>query len=42
LFGREVWFRLLAEAGFEPNAVTEETANDQTLRGRALAVDRPR
>ena len=25
LFGRDVWLRLLADAGFEPTAVTEET-----------------
>jgi trans-aconitate methyltransferase len=32
LFGREVWLRLLAEAGFEPSAVTEETTEDRTPR----------
>ncbi|OLB80116.1 MAG: hypothetical protein AUI14_07820 [Actinobacteria bacterium 13_2_20CM_2_71_6] len=32
LFGRDVWLRLLAEAGFVPEAVAEETAEDRTPR----------
>ena len=32
LFGRETWLRLLAEAGFEPSAVTEQTTEDRTPR----------
>jgi SAM-dependent methyltransferase len=32
LFGCDVWLRLLAEAGFEPRAVTEETTEDRTPR----------
>ncbi|MGH3320285.1 MAG: class I SAM-dependent methyltransferase [Streptosporangiaceae bacterium] len=32
LFGREVWLRLLDEPGFEPYAVTEQTAEDRTPR----------
>ncbi len=32
LFGRDVWLRLLAAAGFEPSAVTEETTEDRTPR----------
>jgi len=32
LFGREVWLRLLADAGFEPAAVLEETTEDRTPR----------
>jgi hypothetical protein len=32
LFGREVWLRLLAGAGFEPSAVTEETTEERTPR----------
>lgn len=32
LFGREVWLRLLADAGFKPRAVTEETTEDRTPR----------
>jgi len=32
LFGRELWLRLLGEAGFDPSAVTEETSEDRTPR----------
>jgi trans-aconitate methyltransferase len=32
LFGRETWLRLLAEAGFEPSAVTEQTTEDRAPR----------
>lgn len=32
LFGRDVWLRLLAEVGFEPEAVQEETTEDRTPR----------
>lgn len=32
LFSREVWLRLLADAGFEPTAVLEETTEDRTPR----------
>jgi trans-aconitate methyltransferase len=32
LFGRDVWLRLLAETGFAPQAVTEETTEDRTPR----------
>ena len=32
LFGRDVWLRLLAGAGFDPRAVTEETSEDRTPR----------
>jgi hypothetical protein len=32
LFGREVWLRLLTEAGFEPTAVTEVTTEDRPAR----------
>jgi SAM-dependent methyltransferase len=32
LFSRDVWLRLLADAGFDPKAVTEETAEDRTPR----------
>ena len=32
LFGRETWLRLLAEAGFEPDAVIEETTEDRAPR----------
>ena len=32
LFSRDVWLRLLADAGFEPNAVTEQTTEDRTPR----------
>jgi len=32
LFGRQVWLRLLREAGFEPSAVAEETTEDPTPR----------
>ena len=32
LFGRDVWLRLLEDAGFEPEAVMEETSEDRTPR----------
>lgn len=32
LFGREVWLRLLAEAGFEPQVIPEETTEDRQPR----------
>jgi hypothetical protein len=32
LFGRDVWLRLLADAGFEPDARTERTSKDRTPR----------
>jgi len=32
LFGRDVWLRLLADAGFDPSAVTEQTTEDRTPR----------
>lgn len=32
LFGRDVWLRLLAEAGFEPEAAAEETTEERTPR----------
>jgi SAM-dependent methyltransferase len=32
LFGRDVWLRLLAEVGFDANAVTEQTSDDRTPR----------
>ncbi len=32
LFGREDWLRLLADAGFDPRAVTEVTSEDRTPR----------
>jgi trans-aconitate methyltransferase len=32
LFSRDVWLHLLAEAGFEPEAVTEQTTEDRTPR----------
>jgi SAM-dependent methyltransferase len=32
LFGREVWLGLLADAGFEPDAVVERTTEDRTPR----------
>ena len=32
LFGRETWLRLLADAGFAPEAVPEETTEDRTPR----------
>lgn len=38
LFKREVWLRLLAEAGFEPQIVLEETTEDR--RPRELLVGR--
>ena len=38
LFGRDVWLRLLTEAGFEPSVVDEET--DQDRRPRAIFVGR--
>ena len=45
LFGRETWLRLLADAGFEPDAVIEETAEDRAPRvvfvGRRLRSRSP-
>ena len=45
LFGRETWLRLLAEAGFEPDAVIEETTEDRAPRvvfvGRRLRSRSP-
>jgi trans-aconitate methyltransferase len=42
LFGRETWLRLLAGAGFEPEAVEEETTEDRRPRelfmGRIVAA----
>jgi SAM-dependent methyltransferase len=32
LFSRDVWLRILAEVGFEPEAVTEETTEDRPPR----------
>ena len=32
LFGRDVWLRLLEDAGFEPEAVMEETSEDRRPR----------
>jgi trans-aconitate methyltransferase len=32
LFGRDLWLRLLADAGFEPQAVAEETTEERTPR----------
>jgi trans-aconitate methyltransferase len=32
LFSREVWLRLLTDAGFDPEAVTEQTTEDRTPR----------
>ncbi|MPZ89546.1 MAG: methyltransferase domain-containing protein, partial [Nitriliruptorales bacterium] len=32
LFSREVWLRVLADAGFDPSAVTEETTENRTPR----------
>ena len=32
LFGREVWLRLLGDAGFSPEALVEQTAEDRTPR----------
>jgi SAM-dependent methyltransferase len=32
LFGRDLWLRLLAEAGFEPQIVVEETTEDRAPR----------
>jgi SAM-dependent methyltransferase len=32
LFGRDVWLRLLADAGFDATAVTEETTEERTPR----------
>ena len=32
LFSRDVWLRLLAEAGFDPESVTERTTEDRTPR----------
>jgi SAM-dependent methyltransferase len=38
LFGRDVWLRLLRDAGFDPDAVTEET--DEDRKPRELFVGR--
>ncbi|CAN5742703.1 MAG: hypothetical protein H0V93_17250 [Euzebyales bacterium] len=42
LFSRERWLRLLTDGGFEPDTITEETAEDRTPRtffaGRRPAV----
>jgi hypothetical protein len=32
LFSRDVWLHLLAEAGFEPEPITEQTTEDRTPR----------
>lgn len=40
LFGREVWLRLIAEAGFEASAVAEDTSEDR--RPRELFIGRRR
>ncbi len=32
LFGRDHWLALLADAGFAPRAITEETAEDRAPR----------
>jgi len=32
LFGRDVWLRPLADAGFEPDSAIKETAEDRTPR----------
>ncbi len=32
LFSRDVWLHLLAEAGFEPEPVAEQTTGDRTPR----------
>ena len=32
LFGRHTWLRLIAEAGFDPSAITEETSEERTPR----------
>jgi SAM-dependent methyltransferase len=32
LFGRDVWLQLLADAGFDPEAITEQTTEDRTPR----------
>lgn len=32
LFGHDVWLRLLAEAGFDPQAVLEQTTEERTPR----------
>lgn len=37
LFARAVWLRLLGEAGFSPEALTEETAEDRTARELFIA-----
>jgi SAM-dependent methyltransferase len=41
LFGRDIWLWLLAEAGFEPSAVTEETHEDRSPRTAFIGY-RPR
>jgi trans-aconitate methyltransferase len=42
LFSRHTWLRLLAEAGFEPHAVPEETTEDRAPRELFLGVRTPR
>jgi hypothetical protein len=32
LFSRDLWLRLIADAGFEPGVVVEETTEDRTPR----------
>ena len=39
LFGRDDWLRLLADAGFEPSAVTEVTSEDRTPRELFVGTD---
>ena len=41
LFSRDTWLGLLAEAGFDPDAVTEQTIDDRTPR-ELFAGHRPR
>ena len=45
LFGRRTWLRLMAEAGFDPDAVIEETTEDRAPRelfvGRRLRLRPP-
>lgn len=38
LFGRDTWLRLLAEAGFEARAITEETDEDREPRERFVGL----
>ena len=40
LFSEETWLRLLAEAGFEPRVLTEETTEDRPPR-RVFVALRP-